>query len=284
MAGTWIIMKHDLPTCPEVKRITRATGADSVALTVGRLFLVWTWADTHTEDGRVVAELADIDDEAGCDGFGEAMVSAGWLVVDGDAIIFPKFGDLNGMTAKTRAKESLKKQRQRRSKGTQRGHVSPPCPDAPGQTGDHTAQHITGQDKTKPTTRENPETVRAAGAGPGVKSAEKFDWSTVPDSMNTTAVRDALRDWYAYRRESGLRKWKNITLTKTLNKYAKAGGVVALIAAVEHSISQGYQGLVDPKSRGSPKPRVNDELSIKPDDPDDNPLAHLRRENERNAG
>jgi len=282
MAGTWIIMKHDLPTCPEVKRITRATGADSVALTVGRLFLVWTWADTHTEDGRVEAELADIDDEAGCDGFGEAMVAAGWLAVDGAAIIFPKFGDMNGMTAKTRAKESLKKQRQRRSKGTQRGHVSPPCPDAPGQTGDHTAQHITGQSKEISTHKTKGAAAKATAGGGSSKSA-KFDWSKAPENMNTPAVRDALIDWYSYRRQSNLKKWANVTLLKTLNKYADRGPP-ALIAAIDYSISQGYQGLVDPKSRGSPKPRVNDELSIKPDDPDDNPLAHLMRESERTAG
>jgi len=279
MAGTWIIMKHDLQTSPEVRKVTRIIGDDSVFTTIGRLHAVWSWADTHSDDGTIDAEPCDLDHFAGCDGFADAMVSVGWLTIDGARLIFPKFGDHNGKTAKRRAKDAARK-------GSKRA-MSAKCPQNVRNDADkmrNTEQYITGQDKTKPTTRDNPETVRAAGAGPGGKSAEKFDWSTVPDSMNTTTVRDALRDWYAYRREAGLRKWKNITLTKTLNKYAKAGGVVALIAAVEHSISQGYQGLVDPKSRGSPKPRVNDELSIKPDDPDDNPITHLMRESERNAG
>jgi len=153
MARTWIIMHHELPSKPQVKLINRLTGARSIPLTIGRLFTVWVWADTHSEDGVMRAEFEDVDEEAGCEGFAQAMLQAGWLDRTPDGmLVFPDFGDHNGQTAKTRAANYSRKQRERaknevrhtdvtpkRDKGTQeRENVTLPR--------DHTKQNSTKQD------------------------------------------------------------------------------------------------------------------------------------------
>lgn len=197
-------MQHDLPGKPKTKKIGRLTGANDPALTLGRLFLVWTWADKQSDDGVIRGvELADVDDEAGCEGFADAMIQVGWLVVDGDTISFPGFGDHNGQTAKTRAKESLKKQRQRRSKGTSRGQVSPECPQEPGQTGDTsgTIQNKTKQNSTS-AAQKSPQSPPTGGGSPPSKHqpyTPDFDawWKTYParDGCPPGNKRAAFGEW-----------------------------------------------------------------------------------------
>ena len=181
MAGTWIIMKHDLPRSPEVKRITRTTGADSVAVTVGRLFLVWTWADIHSDDGVVAAELEDIDDEADCDGFGQAMVDAGWLEIHDGTVVFPDFGDHNGQTAKTRAKAFLRQQRARRaschaSVTVERDNVTVERDNVTVDR-DQTEQNRTLQNKTK-----KKKSAAGAACPPPIEYSAEFEswWKSYP--------------------------------------------------------------------------------------------------------
>jgi hypothetical protein len=240
MAGTWIIMQHDLPRKPEVKRITRATDAGSVALTVGRLFLVWTWADTHSEDGVIQAELVDIDDEADCTGFGQAMVDAGWLEVHDDMVVFPDFGDMNGQTAKTRAKAFIRQQRSRRaschaSVTVDRDNVT--------LDRDQTEQNKTIQNKE----------VKEKSAA----TASGFDWeSDCPPSIKTPEAAAAFARWQAYRREAKLGKWKPVTIRAALAKF-EPHGAPAFIAAIDKSISNGWRGLFEPDG-GTTTTRKND--------------------------
>lgn len=104
--GIWIAMHHSLVTNPKVKRIHRGTGAASIHETIGRLAAVWWMADEHSDNGTMAGSVEDIDDAAGFEGFGVAMILVGWLVVDDDLLTFPNFGDHNGKTAKRRLKES----------------------------------------------------------------------------------------------------------------------------------------------------------------------------------
>lgn len=68
--------------------------------------------------------------------------------------------------------------------------------------------------------------------------------------MDTPASRDALAEWVAYRRERRLAPWQRRTWEKNLAGM-RPRGATGLIAAVQHSIAQGYQGLFPPKSNGS---------------------------------
>ncbi len=248
MARLWIIMHHDLQTSPEARKIARLTG-ESVFATIGRLHAVWCWADTHSDDGVVAAELEDIDDTAECDGFAEAMIAVGWLTKTDDGLEFPRFGDHNGKTAKSRAKAFQRQQRSRRASANESvTHDRDKTVEPVTQDRDHTSHNNTEQDNAKAPTRETGGEARASRGGP---SPEMFDWSRSPERMRTPKVREALIEWYRYRSGSKLKRWQSVTLLKTLNKFDKMGGPDALIEAIDHSIAQGYQGLVPPKRGGT---------------------------------
>lgn len=131
----------------------------------GRLMAVWEWADANvteigpvatsatcpqnvrTESGQMsakcpqpdsgivrmaCADCAFIDDIAGLKNFGEAMVSVGWLVTDGNQLVFPRFARHNGKHAKRRAYDAELKNSRRsprpQSVRTPSGQVSAICP------------------------------------------------------------------------------------------------------------------------------------------------------------
>lgn len=103
MAGDWIKMRKDLPDDPAVVRISRATGTDADAV-VGKLHRLWSWADTHTSDGRAAGlDLAWVDEYARCQGFAAAVIAAGWLISDQCGLTFVNFARHMGKPAKVRA-------------------------------------------------------------------------------------------------------------------------------------------------------------------------------------
>jgi len=115
MAGDWIKMRVDLWDDPRVVRIVSALDADK-ATVCGALYRVWSLADQYTEDGRLVGYTPDaLEQNAGVPGLCDAMQRAGWLVVKPDALVFPRFGEHNGQSAKRRAQERERKRRVRNS-------------------------------------------------------------------------------------------------------------------------------------------------------------------------
>jgi hypothetical protein len=111
MAGEWIKMRSDLFEHPKVFKLADLLGVDEFAA-VGMLFCFWAWADKHSVDGRVDAATTRLVDKcAHKNGFAEALVSIGWLIVDADGITIPRFNEHNGDSAKER---TLKNQRQAR--------------------------------------------------------------------------------------------------------------------------------------------------------------------------
>lgn len=274
MAGTWIIMKHDLQTSPEVRRITRKTGAESVHTTIGRLHAVWSWADNHSDDGTLHVEPQDLDDIAGCDGFAQAMEDAGWLVIGPDSITFPKFGDHNGKTAKTRAKAFQRQQRRRRESVTaerdksvtnvtvERDHTEQ---DSTEQRRENAARSPVSDGETPP--RHEPPKSAMKRATP-VKwdgergfiacSFRRLQWAKAYPLVDLNHELGKAHAWYIdnpgrRKRDHGrfLGNWLSNAQERE-EQDAKAG-----------------------KRAGT---RLNDQYAIKPDDPDD-PLTKLRREN-----
>jgi hypothetical protein len=113
MAGDWIKMRNDLSEDPAVIGIAALTGTDEFSV-IGRLQAIWSWADRQSRDGHAAyVTSAWLNRKVQCDGFAEAMVKVGWLVVDETGITFPKFGNHNGDSAKTRALGTNRKQKQR---------------------------------------------------------------------------------------------------------------------------------------------------------------------------
>lgn len=98
----WIAYDKLLPEKPEICRIMALLNISREQAVMGCL-RVWCWADDHTVNGTVsMIGLADVDHAARVEGFGEAMKEAGWILFDGEALIFPNYDRWNLRTARRR--------------------------------------------------------------------------------------------------------------------------------------------------------------------------------------
>ncbi len=102
-------MRHNIGSDPDVIEMAATLSMDEFAI-VGRLHAVWSWLDQHSGDGtnvRIVS--AFLDRLTCCPGFGEAMRTVGWLDGKDGNLVFPKYTEHNGETAKVRATEAKRK-------------------------------------------------------------------------------------------------------------------------------------------------------------------------------
>lgn len=103
MAGDWIKVEHATPDKPEVGLMASMLKIDQDSV-VGKLLRVWMWADKNSIDGNAVCvTFAFLDRLVSKRGFAKAMLAAGWLSGEENALVFPGFGRHNGTTAKARA-------------------------------------------------------------------------------------------------------------------------------------------------------------------------------------
>lgn len=140
MTADWIKMRPCLLNEPEVVGMARDLGCTRQHV-VGCLLSVWGVGDTHachrscpgdngTSEGHLSRYCpADIDQICGQPGFAAAMMAAGWLVEHADGMAFPHWDAHNSKSAKVRASESKKKQRQRATHNEKSPDVSRSCPD-----------------------------------------------------------------------------------------------------------------------------------------------------------
>lgn len=113
MAGDWIKMRTALADDPAVICMADRLSLDEFSV-VGRLHHLWSWADKQSRDGHASGVTGKwIDRYVQCDGFAQALVSVGWLVLGDDGIEFPNFDRHNGETAKARGLAANRKQKQR---------------------------------------------------------------------------------------------------------------------------------------------------------------------------
>lgn len=154
---------------------------------------------------------ADIDKKAGLNGFAEAMLVAGWLSVYADGVAFPEWDEHHSKSAKIRASEQKKKRRQRSLSPS----LSQNCPDGTG---------------TKEGTRE-----------------EKSKNKTPLPPFSTPEFARAWADWEQHRRE----KKKPLTPTSLKKQFGElaAMGEARAIAALDHSIKNGWTGIFEPEAK-----------------------------------
>jgi hypothetical protein len=102
MAGDWIKMRGNLWDDPRVAKLSDLTNTNE-AMVIGSLYWLWATADQHTEDG-IMPDLSTraIDRKTGLAGFASALISIGWLEVNGDGVQIPEFEKHNGTSAKKR--------------------------------------------------------------------------------------------------------------------------------------------------------------------------------------
>lgn len=115
--GAWMKVELELPDKPEVFAIATKLSIDP-DLVPTKLIRVWAWFDKHTKDGNAAGVTPTLLDRiTGVTGFGEAMLSVGWLKSDGGSLSVPNFDRHNGETAKSRAETALRvaKHRARKS-------------------------------------------------------------------------------------------------------------------------------------------------------------------------
>ena len=103
MAGDWIKMRDNLWDDPRVSSLCDATRQGEATI-IGGLYWLWAATDQHSEDGVMVGlTLRSIDRKTGIKGFGEALVSIGWLAECEGGVTIPRFDEHNGKSAKARA-------------------------------------------------------------------------------------------------------------------------------------------------------------------------------------
>lgn len=125
----WIKMRTDLRNDPAVIGIMAITGLDECGV-LGRLYRIWAWADSVSEDGTV-AHLSPVrfasymDRELAADGFVQAMHEVGWLRIDGDRVSFPNYDRHMSQSAKKRSADAVRKaeERVRETSGKKRTNV-----------------------------------------------------------------------------------------------------------------------------------------------------------------
>ena len=207
----WIKMRTELDDDPRVIRIARDTKLDVFAV-VGRLHNLWSWADSHTRNGKAPGvDSSWIDERLKHVGFAESMVGCGWLVLDSNGLTIPRFSEHNGATAKRRAEDARRKSF---------GRTSAKCPQ---NVRTVSAKERTRQDKNRlEENREeehqtNPEAGGAFASGLGELVGRKFGLlrraGISPDKARTLSGRvsedDIAEAVQALDRESKKRKIKN---------------------------------------------------------------------------
>jgi hypothetical protein len=103
MAGiSWIKIEVTLPTKPVVLTLRRLLRKSRNEV-VGMLVCLLCWADGVTDDGTLRGlTVDDLDIIVDCEGFGAALLQAGWLT-QGEELSFSEWDRHNGQGAKRRA-------------------------------------------------------------------------------------------------------------------------------------------------------------------------------------
>jgi len=108
MAGDWLKIQTATPDKPEILQMASDLDLDPDAV-FGKVFRVWTWFDSHTEDGNApsVSKLL-LERQVGVTGFVSAMISCGWMQEENGMLTIPNFDSHNGQSAKKRANTALR--------------------------------------------------------------------------------------------------------------------------------------------------------------------------------
>jgi len=269
MTIPWIKIETSLPRKPEVMQLAEILGIDEFAV-VGHLVCFWSWVDENVsqECPVVSGTKKGLDRVAGRDGFADAMITVGWLQMDGHAVTIPHLDYHLDQSAKTRALEARKKSRQR-----SRGQVSRECPDAIGtKTGQEGGPEKRREEKSLESVFERPraESHKPTESQKPPETTGGISEVIIPNKVNTPECRDAAAKWFQYLAEKGA-DYKRPDLSATAleawwREMARIGPK-EMPLAVERSMAGGHltvKVLPDPKEHykgpaKAAKPDANDD-------------------------
>ena len=116
MADNWIKIRKELHTDPAVIYMMDVLDLDEYQV-IGRLHKLWSWADSHCENGNALGVTQVwIDRYVERNGFSNCMLQVGWLRVTSNGISFPNYERHMSKNAKKRAKNAERQQRYRKNK------------------------------------------------------------------------------------------------------------------------------------------------------------------------
>lgn len=108
--ANWIKMRTNLSTDPRVVNVAAATNKHACAI-VGALHFLWSLADEHTSDGKLIGYKPEaIDRMVGVRGLCAALRDqhVNWLEVGEGFLQIPRFDTHNGDSAKRRANNAVR--------------------------------------------------------------------------------------------------------------------------------------------------------------------------------
>ncbi len=235
MSLPWIKIETGLLNKPEVMRLAGLLNLTEHAV-VGHLVAFWSWVDANLSRDcpDTTGTKRGLDRVAGVDGFTDAMVHVGWLEFDGEHVSIPNFKYHLSQSAKTRATDARKKQRQRARTGSSGTDVPLPS----GQKG-------------------GPDTRR--GEESNIYASREV---RIPDKMNNDQCKAALERWCDYLDEKGW--WESsprqndIQLEAFWQRAARMGAD-GFCEAVELAIASGWKNLQPARGASSKrKPESQD--------------------------
>ena len=216
MAGDWLKVEKDTPEKPEIFAIAETLGMDPEKV-FAKCFKLWAWADSHTTDGNAQGVTPSrVDELLHAPGFAVALAEVGWLSIRSGALQIPNFGRHMGQSGKTRA-----------------------------LTAKRVAAHKARQGNDKVTPDALPEKRREEKSKGGKPPLDPpAPAAGMPPVLDTPEFRAAWAEWVQYRKE----RRQSLTPTGIRQQLKRLAGFGhdGAIASIQHSIANGYQGLIDP--------------------------------------
>jgi len=229
VAGDWLkwskgfARKREVIACASKLKLPRR-------LIAGILMELFEWADDNTADGNVRSVTgSDIDAVVDCPGLAAALEEVGWLRVAERGITFVNFSKHNGQSAKARALTSERVKRARNA-----ASVSEPLPEK------RREEKSKKKDKTPLPPKGNSSSSTSTSPDPD------------PPEDLTEPMRDAWRRWCAHRRQ--IKHAVRPAQADALAGKFRELGEARVVAAVSHSILNGWQGLFEPKDNSNGRP------------------------------
>lgn len=220
MAGDWIKMRADLHTHPKIVRMASALKADRLRI-VGGLHSAWCLFDVHSVDGFLDGYTAEtLDDMIGFPGFSRAMMAVGWLEMDGENLVMPRFDEHNGQSAKRRAQDAARKKSVRK---------------------------MSASDADKMKTREEKRREEVKDKDPPISPSKQKQGFDYPPQLNA----QAWNEWKLYRRDMKIKAYaptprsEGAAITKLLE--LSGGNQQQQQAIIQQSMANGWAGLFELK-------------------------------------